>query len=84
MHGIDVISRLRAQYPEARTIFDDEGDRSSKKLIARGCSNKIVADRLEISEDTVKGHVSNILEKLKANDRTHAVTIALHCGYFKI
>jgi DNA-binding NarL/FixJ family response regulator len=54
------------------------------KLIAKGCSNKIVADRLEISEDTVKGHVSNILEKLRANDRTHAVTIALHRGYFEI
>jgi len=54
------------------------------KLIAKGCSNKIVADRLDISEDTVKGHVSNILEKLKANDRTHAVTIALHRGYFQI
>jgi DNA-binding NarL/FixJ family response regulator len=54
------------------------------KLIAKGCSNKVVADRLEISEDTVKGHVSNILEKLKANDRTHAVTIALHRGYFEI
>ena len=54
------------------------------KLIAKGCSNKIVADRLEITEDTVKGHVRNILEKLKANDRTHAVTIALHRGYFEI
>jgi DNA-binding NarL/FixJ family response regulator len=54
------------------------------KLIAKGCSNKIVADRLGISEDTVKGHVRNILEKLKANDRTHAVTIALHRGYFEI
>jgi DNA-binding NarL/FixJ family response regulator len=54
------------------------------KLIAKGCSNKVVADRLHISEDTVKGHVGNILEKLKANDRTHAVTIALHRGYFEI
>jgi DNA-binding NarL/FixJ family response regulator len=54
------------------------------KLIAKGCSNKLVADRLNISEDTVKGHVRNILEKLKANDRTHAVTIALHRGYFEI
>jgi len=54
------------------------------KLIAKGCSNKIVADRLEITEDTVKGHVRNILEKLKANDRTHAVTIALHRGYFEL
>jgi DNA-binding NarL/FixJ family response regulator len=54
------------------------------KLIAKGCSNKLVADRLQISEDTVKGHVRNILDKLKANDRTHAVTIALHRGYFEI
>jgi DNA-binding NarL/FixJ family response regulator len=54
------------------------------KLIAKGSSNKIVADRLEITEDTVKGHVRNILEKLKANDRTHAVTIALHRGYFEV
>lgn len=54
------------------------------KLIAKGSSNKIIAHRLEITEDTVKGHVSNILEKLKANDRTHAVTIAVHRGYFEI
>ena len=54
------------------------------KLIAKGCSNKLVADRLQITEDTVKGHVRNILEKLNANDRTHAVTIALHRGYFEI
>jgi DNA-binding NarL/FixJ family response regulator len=54
------------------------------KLIAKGCSNKAVADRLNISEDTVKGHVRNILSKLKANDRTHAVTIALHRGFFEI
>jgi DNA-binding NarL/FixJ family response regulator len=54
------------------------------KLIAKGCSNKLVADRLGITEDTVKGHVRNILEKLNASDRTHAVTIALHRGYFEI
>jgi DNA-binding NarL/FixJ family response regulator len=54
------------------------------KLIARGCSNKIVADRLRIKEDTIKGHVRNILFKLRANDRTHAVTIALERGYFEL
>ena len=54
------------------------------KLIASGCSNKIVADRLFISEETVKGHVRNILTKLKANDRTHAVTIALKRGIIEI
>jgi DNA-binding NarL/FixJ family response regulator len=54
------------------------------KLIAKGHSNKLVADRLKIREDTVKGHVRNILGKLKANDRTHAVTIALERGFFEL
>ena len=54
------------------------------KLIAKGCSNKVVADRLMISEDTVKAHVRNILSKLNASDRTHAVTIALKRGVFDL
>jgi DNA-binding NarL/FixJ family response regulator len=49
-------------------------------LIAEGCANKIIADRLSITEDTVKAHVRSILSKLDANDRTHAVTIALKRG----
>lgn len=54
------------------------------QLIGSGCSNKVVADRLAISEDTVKGHVRNILSKLGARDRTHAVTIALKRGFFDL
>lgn len=54
------------------------------KQIAAGCSNKVVADHLRISEDTVKGHVRNILSKLGASDRTHAVTIALRRGFFDL
>ena len=54
------------------------------RLVATGCSNKVVAARLLISEDTVKGHVHNILSKLDANDRTHAVTIALRRGFLEI
>jgi DNA-binding NarL/FixJ family response regulator len=54
------------------------------KLVAEGCSNKIAADRLRITEDTVKGHVRSIMDKLKANDRTHAVTIALQRGFFEL
>jgi DNA-binding NarL/FixJ family response regulator len=54
------------------------------RLIASGCSNKVIADRLHIREDTVKGHVSNVMYKLKANDRTHAVTIALQRGFFEL
>lgn len=51
------------------------------ELVAAGNSNKIVADRLEIAEDTVKSHIRSILDKLGANDRTHAVTIALRRGF---
>lgn len=54
------------------------------KLIAGGSSNKLAADRLRIREDTVKAHVTNILSKLNASDRTHAVTIALQRGYFEL
>ena len=54
------------------------------KQVAAGCSNKVVADRLSISEDTVKGRVRNILSKLDANDRTHAVAIALRRGFFEL
>jgi DNA-binding NarL/FixJ family response regulator len=51
------------------------------RIVAAGCSNKIVADRLFISEDTVKGHMKSILAKLQANDRTHAVMIAVKRGF---
>ncbi len=54
------------------------------KHVSAGCSNKIVADRLGISEDTVKGHLRNLLYKLNANDRTHAVTIALRRGFLEL
>jgi DNA-binding NarL/FixJ family response regulator len=51
------------------------------RSVASGHSNKIVADELTISEDTVKGHMKNILSKLGANDRTHAVLIAMKRGF---
>ena len=50
------------------------------RLIAGGNSNKLIADQLSITEETVKGYVKNILSKLSASDRTHAVTIALKRG----
>ena len=52
--------------------------------VAAGNANKMVADRLSISEETVKAHMRSILSKLGANDRTHAVTIALKRGIFDI
>ena len=54
------------------------------RLIAVGNANKLIADQLSITEDTVKGHVKNILSKLSASDRTHAVTIALKRGIIEL
>jgi DNA-binding NarL/FixJ family response regulator len=54
------------------------------KQVAEGNANKRIAVRLEISEETVKAHMKNILSKLNANDRTHAVTIALKRGIIEI
>jgi DNA-binding NarL/FixJ family response regulator len=45
--------------------------------VARGLANKEIADKLGAASGTVKMHIQNILEKLGAADRTHAVTIAI-------
>jgi DNA-binding NarL/FixJ family response regulator len=52
--------------------------------VAAGNANKSVAAQLKISEETVKAHMKSILSKLGANDRTHAVTIALKRGIIDI
>jgi len=54
------------------------------RLIAAGNANKEIAAQLSISEETVKSRVKNILEKLVANDRTHAVTIGLKRGIIEL
>jgi len=54
------------------------------RLIAAGNSNKLIADQLSIGEATVKSHVANILSKLSANDRAHAVTIGLKRGMIEL
>ena len=54
------------------------------RLIAIGNANKEIGAKLSIGEDTVKRHVTNILGKLDANDRTHAVTIALKRGIIEL
>jgi DNA-binding NarL/FixJ family response regulator len=54
------------------------------RLIAAGNANKRIADQLSIGEATVKSHISNILSKLGANDRSHAVTIGLKRGIIEL
>ena len=54
------------------------------RQVAAGNANKIIAVNLSLSEETVKAHMKNILSKLDANDRTHAVTIALRRGIIEL
>jgi DNA-binding NarL/FixJ family response regulator len=54
------------------------------RLIRDGYRNKQIADQLAIAETTVNFHIKNLVDKLGANDRTHAVTIALRRGFLEI
>ena len=54
------------------------------RLIRDGFRNKQIADQLSIAEVTVNFHIRNLVEKLGANDRTHALMIALRRGLFQI
>ena len=54
------------------------------KRIARGNGNKEIGAQLSLTEETIKSHVKNILAKLGAHDRTHAVTIGLKRGIIEL
>ena len=54
------------------------------RLIRDGYRNKQIATQLAIAESTVNFHIKNLVDKLRANDRTHAVTIALRRGLLQI
>jgi DNA-binding NarL/FixJ family response regulator len=92
----DLLATIRAVHSGERCIPDEIAKRIAEhigdtvltgreiqvlRLVASGHSNKITAARLSVSEDTIKNHMSSILAKLSANDRTHAVTIAMKRGY---
>jgi DNA-binding NarL/FixJ family response regulator len=71
----------------ASHVADDELSARELQIlrhVADGLSNKLIADRLALSPDTVKSHLANAMAKLNANDRTHAVTIAVKRGYFDL
>jgi DNA-binding NarL/FixJ family response regulator len=71
-----------AQHCEANDLTEREMD--VLRLIAAGNSNRMVGTRLSITEETVKSHVKNVLSKLSANDRTHAVQIAMQRGFLAL
>ena len=69
-----------------RSLAKQESDREIEvlKLIAAGNSNRQIADLLFVAEATIKSRVTNILSKLSAGDRAHAVTIGLKRGIIEI
>jgi DNA-binding NarL/FixJ family response regulator len=76
---LDTIAAGLANHMADDTLTDREV--AVLRKVAMGSSNKIIASELNLSEATVKGHMKSILSKLGANDRTHAVTIALKRGF---
>jgi DNA-binding NarL/FixJ family response regulator len=73
----------QVSYELAEHVTDDaltKAEVDVLRLIAAGNANKQIADRLSISEETVKRRVRNILSKLGANDRTHAAVVGLKRG----
>ncbi len=72
----ELIGTLRQTGRERLT----ERERQIVKLLARGFSNKAIAEELQITERTVKFHVSEILARLGASNRAHAVTVARELG----
>jgi DNA-binding NarL/FixJ family response regulator len=77
----DVAARL------AEHLGDDDLTRRELdvlQLICDGLRNKQIADRLGVSETTVNFHIRNLVDKLHANDRTHAVVIALRRGLIQL
>jgi DNA-binding NarL/FixJ family response regulator len=77
----EVAARLSEHYGE-----DDLTARELQvlRLIRDGHRNKQIADQLAIAETTVNFHIKNLVDKLQANDRTHAVTIAVRRGLLEI
>jgi DNA-binding NarL/FixJ family response regulator len=71
-----------AAAPDAEPMTGREQEVLS--LVAEGFSNKLVAAELGICERTVKNHLTSIMTKLRAADRTHAVVTAVRLGWLAI
>lgn len=76
------IAALVAEHVSDEALTEREKD--VLKHVAGGNRNRDIAEHLFISEETVKVHVKHIMEKLGANDRTEAVTIALRRGIIQL
>ena len=78
---VELLTRPQPAQPDEADVAQlTERERDVLRLIARGLSNRQIADTLHITEGTVKGHVSNILSKLHLQDRTQAALFAVRHG----
>ena len=77
-----VLQNIRNDNSDEQPLFTELTDRETDvlKLIANGLTNSQIAEKLVISENTVKGHVSNILSKLHLADRTQVAVYAWQQG----
>jgi DNA-binding NarL/FixJ family response regulator len=78
-------TRLVSGYQTLTKQKETQGKLSSRELetlelLGRGFSNRVIAERMFISENTVKYHIRNIMQKLNVQNRTEAVALALHEG----
>jgi NarL family two-component system response regulator LiaR len=80
-----VLQNIRGENSEDPPLFTELTERETDvlKLIANGLTNSQIAEKLVISENTVKGHVSNILSKLHLADRTQVAVYAWQQGLVK-
>lgn len=84
--GASVIARVAQQEVDGHFAADSLSPRELEvlELVADGNSNRVIGAILRISEPTVKSHMSTILVKLGASDRTHAVTLAVKRGFINL
>lgn len=81
--GVVIRPRQTENVPiDAQPLTEREGEVLS--FVAEGYSNKMIASQLGISERTVKNHLTYIMIKLRASDRTHAVVTAVRLGWLAI
>jgi len=76
-----LLKHMTSSEPSGEHVLLSEREIEILKLVASGKSNQSIADQLSISENTVKYHLKNILQKLGVSNRTEAVTIAMQKGY---
>ena len=79
---VSEFARLRPTLPRRPDELGELTPRETEvlRLVAEGLSNGEIAERLVVSDETVKTHVSRVLTKLKLRDRTQAVVVAYECG----